>query len=197
MRERAFWRNPLGGQFNQGQSGLGIIAPPQMHGQFGERNLQRRPDPAAEKVAAVGRAICLAHDYVRMESGLAVLLHDISCKGQDFNLFFDRNLFIFLLQRIKESESQLAERANAHQVCIRETVGIGKFEKTFPDFVAFVEDDCECLQAPFSSWSSFDFILSFSLQAAQPARLCSASLPLLSALITDTSTLRPAFSASR
>jgi hypothetical protein len=84
-----YYSTGSGGEIDERQSTLLIVATAQMNWHFGRNHFQRRPDSALKEIASVRGPIWLADDHVRMQSWLAVLLHNVAAKRKDLNLFVD------------------------------------------------------------------------------------------------------------
>jgi len=69
-----------------------------------------------------------ADHHVRVESRLAILLHDIACKREHLNLFLNRNLLVVLALPVKEAECDFAEGTNCAQVRVGQPIQICEFE---------------------------------------------------------------------
>ena len=104
-----------------------------MYGQLRDHDLQRRPRAPSEKVAAMCRTVRLPYDDMRVQSRLAVLLHDISGKRQNLDLVIDGDLLVVFPLPVEKPQRDLAERTNAGQVSVSKPIRIGKFQEALAD----------------------------------------------------------------
>lgn len=67
-----------GSEVNESQPALLIVGAAKMNRHLRDDHLQRRPDSTSQKMASVGRSICLAYHHVGVQTRLAVLLRDVA-----------------------------------------------------------------------------------------------------------------------
>ncbi len=68
----------LSGEIDERKPTLLIVGTAKVDRHFRDNHLQRRPDPAPEKMASVRRPVCFSGNDVRVQARLAVLLHDVT-----------------------------------------------------------------------------------------------------------------------
>src|SRR4030095_1875505 len=134
-----------------------------------QNNFQRRPHMGPKNMTAVRRAVGLADHDVSMDLRILIFKGDIADEGENFYLFFYRNLLVFFCVPIEIAEHDVAKCTDGCKVTGAKLVLLGKRSQLPNELISFIEYDRKRFLPRLIN--QFSFHLALSYRVARMTRL--------------------------